>query len=104
MSRTRKAQVNDVVIFWTDGSLLPKLGVVVDYRTDVKWGRYRVVKIDSRGRPFGSARWVESTDLRPQGRTSIRPAIVYRANRKSTDRGCVCQCCNHVRGFEDETD
>ncbi len=100
-SGPRKAQLNDVIIFFPDNSLYPVFGVVVDYRTKVKWGRYRVIRTDSQGRyPRGEAIWVDSTNLESQGRQSKRPGIVYRANQRLGDRGCACQCCLHVKGFE----
>ncbi len=106
-SGPRKAQLNDVVIFRSDASYasLAQYGVVVDYRSNVHSYRYRVVRTDSQGRyGRGAAIWVDSTNLKSQGRQSKRPGIVYRANQRLGDRGCVCQCCHHVKGFESETD
>ncbi len=108
-SGPRKAQLNDVVIFYPDiirsSRLYPVFGVVVEYRTKVKWGRYRVIRTDSQGRyPRGVAIWVDSTNLQSQGRQSKRPGIVYRANQRLGDRGCSCQCCHHVAGFTKNDD
>ena len=101
-SGPRKAQLNDVVIFQTgDFGTRSRPGVVVDYRSNVHSYRYRVIRTDSQGRnPRGAAIWVDSTRLTSQDRQSKRPGIVYRANQRLGDRGCVCQCCHHVAGFE----
>ena len=106
-SGPRKAQLNDVVIFRPSLAIPLNLdtrfryGVVVDYRSNVHSYRYRVVRTDSQGRnPRGAAIWVDSTRLKSQGNQSKRPGIVYRANQRLGDRGCVCQCCHHVAGFE----
>ncbi len=104
-SGPRKAQLNDVVIFRPAFAVRPRYGVVVDYRSHVHSYRYRVIRTDSQGRnPRGAAIWVDSTNLESQGRQSKRPGIVYRANQRLGDRGCSCQCCHHVKGFESETD
>ena len=98
-SGPRKAQINEVIAFRGE------FGVVVDYRSKVRWGRYLVVRTDAIGRnPHGPAIWVDSFELKGRGLYSKRPGIVYRANQKLGDRGCVCNCCHHVRGFESETD
>ena len=105
--RPRKAQLNDVVYFWRKKTqTYPSFGVVVAYRTDVKWGRYGVIVTDGRGRqPRGSVIWVDSPDLNPVGVQSKRPGIVYRHNERlggDEARGCRCNCCHHVRGTESE--
>ncbi len=100
-SGPRKAQLDEVVIFLN----YPQFGVVVEYRSKVKWGRYRIVQTDSLGRnKKGAAVWVDSTEFKGTGVLSKRPGIVYRANQRLGDRGCSCQCCHHVKGFESETD
>ena len=104
-SGPRKAQVNDVVTFFDEPVGRMMFGVVVDYRTKVKWGRYRVVRTDKIGRNGrGEAIWVDSTMLHSLNKQSKRPGIVYRANQRLGERGCACQCCHHVKGFESETD
>lgn len=95
MGRPRKAPVNSVVVLPT-----PKYGVVVDYRTDVKWGRYLVVESDALGRnPKGAAVWLDSTEFEPVGRVSRKPGRIYRKNISPLERGCACQCCEHSDGY-----
>ena len=96
--RPRKAQVNDVVSFGN------YYGVVVEYRDDVKWDRYHVIRTtDAMGRnPHGPAIWLDSTVITGTGNTSKRPGIVYRHNQRELDRQCTCNCCHHVKGVESE--
>ncbi len=105
--RPRKAQVNEVVNVWRkETQEHPWYGVVVDYRIDVKWGRYGVIHTDALGRnPKGPIVWTDATDLTPLAITSKRPGIVYRHNERlggDDVRGCRCNCCHHVRGTESE--
>ena len=100
----RKAQCNDVVAFTLPHAV--QYGVVVEYRANTKWGRYRVIRTDPQGRsPYGPAIWLDSTELESTGKQSKRPGVVLRHNKRlggDEVRGCSCNCCHHVRGVEDE--
>ena len=105
--RPRKAQLNEIVSVWREGTQPhPWYGVVVAYRTDVKWGRYGVIATDGLGRnPCGAIIWTDATDLTATGVHSKRPGIVYRHNERlggDEARGCRCNCCHHLRGTESE--
>jgi len=104
--RPRKADINDVVLYQPNGDIPVRYGVIVDYRDDVKWGRYRIVPSDALGRQHhGRATWIDSVDLDPVGRRGHTAAVAYRNNiRLGGDevRGCTCQCCPHVKGVEGE--
>ena len=94
----RKAP-NDTVVKLDSVVALHGFGVVVDYRPTPS-PRYLIVRTDSLGRhPYGRPIWIESTEMTPTPRTSKRPAIIYRKNKKLEDRGCSCSCCYHVSGF-----
>lgn len=99
--RPRKAQINEVV-------KLPgfRYGTIVDYRSDVASWRYLIVESDGLGKnPRGAAVWYDSTEFETLGRKSKRPGIKYRQNKRAgtvEERGCACQCCPHVAGFEVE--
>ena len=103
MPRPRKAQVNQVIMIHATGAY----GVIVDYRDDRQTYRYRAVRTDKVGRnPRGQAIWLDAPDFAIlRGRTVKRPGVVYRANEKAggdLSRGCACQCCAHIRGYEEE--
>ncbi len=100
--RPRKAQINDVVLM--EQRVIG--AVMIEYRPEPSWDRYRVIRTDPVGRyPFGKAIWIDSTDFTRTGITSKRPGIVYRHNQRlggDEVRGCACNCCHHVAGIEAE--
>ena len=96
--RPRKAAINSVVRLHA-----PRHGVVVDYRSDVRSERYRIVESDARGQhPRGAAIWYDSVEFTPVGKTSKPPGRIYRKNVSPEERGCACQCCPHLNGYEEE--
>lgn len=102
MGRSRKADIDAVVQFEE-----PSYGVIVGYRDTVYSNRYHVVRTDQQGRaPRGPALWLDSPDFTPTGRISRRPGRIVRANERhfgpSELRGCSCQCCPHLAGYEDD--
>ena len=104
MSRPRKAD-RDAVVLVDE----PSYAVIIDYRSNVYWGRYQAIRTDKLGRaPRGPAFWLDSPELEPIGRISRRPGRIYRANERYFGppelRGCACQCCPHVAGYEAEQD
>ena len=100
----RKAQLNEVIWFnpHYEGR---RYGVVVEYRSS-GWDRYRVIRTDPIGRnPHGPAIWIDATRIISAERSSKRPGIVLRHNERLEEiepRGCFCNCCHHVAGFEAE--
>ncbi len=104
--RPRKAQINDVVSFVSSDEWGIRYGVVVEYRDNVKWNRYHVIRTDPQGaRPYGQAIWLDSVVILATGRTAKRPGVVFRHNQRlggNEVRGCSCNCCHHVAGIEAE--
>ena len=101
----RKAQLNEVV-WWTDKSgrwSYRQYGVVIEYNRRQRWDRYRVIRTDPIGRnPYGPSIGMDATLFTPTGIMSIRPGVVWRHNQREIERGCVCNCCHHVKGTESE--
>ena len=103
--KPRKAAVNSVVLVHLPRYGVPFYGVIVDYRTEVKGPRYRIIETDKVGRhPRGPAVWREASEFTPMNRKSVTPGRIYRKNTAPEDRGCDCQCCVHVNGLEPEVD
>lgn len=101
MGRPRKADL-DVVVMLDE----QPHGVVVAY-DDSRSNPYGVVRTDSIGRsPRGPVIWLDATDFVPTGRISRTPGRVYRKNIRhflsDEHRGCSCQCCAHLQGYEPE--
>ena len=98
MGRNRKARIGKVVEMYR-----PSYGTVVGYRNDVRSPRYLVIATDYWGRnPRGAAIWLDSSEFTPLGHTSKRSGIIYRKNQREPERGCECQCCEHINGLEPE--
>ncbi len=102
--RPRTAQINDVVSFTLKAL---QFGVVVEYRKDVKWNRFHVIRTDPRGaRPYGQALWLDSQVITATGKKSKRPGVVFRQNLRvfgsPEQRACYCNCCVHLKGHENE--
>ena len=98
MPRARKAETDTVVI-------LPsrtQYATVVDYRPSDHVSQYLYVWSTSIGQHIGGIHWAPSWQVTPTGIHAPHRGRVVRANAKLGDRGCSCQCCPHVRGFEDE--
>lgn len=100
MGRHRKIEVN-AVVQRADGSHW----TVVLYNHESTSNRYGCIETDSLGRwPRGWLRMLDSSELTPTGRKSVMPGRIYRANlREGTpeERGCGCQCCKHVAGYDE---
>jgi hypothetical protein len=104
LARPRKTPIGSVVLVNSPQHGLPFHGVVVDYRTSVRWGRYLIIETDWRGaQPRGAAVWRDSQEFAVTGRKSKTPGKIFRQNFAAELRGCGCQCCPHINGFE-ETD
>lgn len=99
--RPRKAQINDVVLVTPRRAnhALPYYGVVVDLHPK----GYVVIEADFLGRfRRGAAMRRDSTEIQPIGNRSVTPGRIYRKNVSPEERGCACQCCNHIAGFEED--
>jgi hypothetical protein len=100
MGRTRKLAADQVVEVLTD---VPRHATVVGYTMT---GNYRIVQTDAMGRnPAGPVRFFKAYQLEPTGKKAKTAGRIVRANLRAGGdeaRGCACQCCAHVRGFEDE--
>lgn len=99
----RKAALDELVVLHQDTTTY---GTVVDYVAG-EAGPYRIVQTDSLGRyPVGRARHMGSERFAvfTPRRYGHKPGRIYRANMKtggSRMRGCSCQCCPHVRGYDE---
>jgi hypothetical protein len=98
--RPRKTQLNSIVT-----TLDVKFWTVVDYKDHVRSDRYVCIETDALGRfPHGAAVQKDSAEITPTGRISRLPGRIYRKNVSPEERGCACQCCQHVNGYEEEPD
>lgn len=96
--------MNTVVYVHAPSGGVPFFGVVVDYRSDRKWNRYRIVETDWRGaHPRGPAKWRDSTEFTSTMRANKTVGRIYRKNLLAEHhRGCDCNCCEHMNGYHDE--
>jgi len=98
MGRNRKATINSIVE-------MPGRGyyTIVAYRDTVKSNRYGGIQCEKNGRrPRGALVWLDSADFIPLGTHAYRAGRIYRKNQREPERGCECQCCEHVNGLEPE--